>query len=163
MSDLLFTCLEFAQLSNSELYELLKLRSEVFVVEQDCVYLDQDGYDQRSLHLLGKVDGRLVAYARLLPETVKYADAVSIGRVVTAGAARRYGYGRRLMAEAIACCQRTWPHQPIIISAQQYLEKFYQEFGFSTVSGPYLEDGIPHLRMRREPSAGRAQSERRQV
>lgn len=153
MSELLFTCRQFEQLSNSELYELLRLRSQVFVVEQDCVYLDQDGLDAQALHLLGKVDGRLLAYARLLPAAVKYEDAVSIGRVVTAATARRSGYGRRLLTEAIAHCQRIWPQQPITISAQQYLEQFYQGFGFATVSEPYLEDGIPHLQMRRTPGS----------
>jgi len=149
MSELLFSCLEFDQLDNADLYDLLQLRSAVFVVEQDCVFLDQDGLDDQSLHLLGKVDNKLVAYARLLPKQVKY-DGVSIGRVVTSENARRFGYGRQLMAEAIARCQQRWPDQPIVISAQQYLEEFYQSFGFATVSAPYLEDGIYHLEMRIE-------------
>lgn len=147
MSALLFTCLDFEQLGNTELYDLLRLRSEVFVVEQDCVFLDMDGLDAPSMHLLGKVGNRLVAYARLIPGQLKY-DGVSIGRVVTAESVRRCGYGRQLMTEAVRRCQQLWPEQPIIISAQQYLQQFYQGFGFRTVSDPYLEDGIYHLEMR---------------
>lgn len=150
MSELLFTCLEFEKLSNAELYDLLRLRSAVFVVEQDCVFLDTDGLDAQSMHLLGKVDGELVAYARLLPGRLKY-EGVSIGRVVTSTAVRRAGHGRQLMAEAVARCRQLWPDQPIIISAQQYLEKFYQGFGFKTVSAPYLEDDIYHLEMHLAP------------
>ena len=150
MSELLFTCLDFEQLSNTELYGLLRLRSAVFVVEQDCVFQDMDDLDAQALHLLGKVDKRIVAYARLLPRPLKY-DGVSIGRVVTDETVRRFGYGRQLMAEAVMRCRQQWPDQPIIISAQQYLEKFYQGYGFRTVSEPYLEDGIKHLEMRLEP------------
>jgi ElaA protein len=146
MQDITFSCCSFAELAPAALYEILQLRSQVFVVEQDCVYLDPDGNDQLSLHVSGRVDDSLVCYARLLPPGCKYPHA-SIGRVVTSQAVRRTGYGRALMQQAITCCGDAWPDSPISISAQQYLEAFYQEFGFSTVSQPYMEDGIPHLEM----------------
>jgi len=141
-----FSCQSFDELSNNDLYELLKLRSAVFVVEQNCVFPDMDDCDQAAMHLLVKVDGILVAYARLLAAGSKY-DGPSIGRVVTAESVRRDGYGRALMAESINYCKKLWPGETIIISAQQYLEEFYKSFGFETVSEPYLEDDIYHLEM----------------
>lgn len=140
------SCQSFDELSNQDLYELLKLRSAVFVVEQNCVFPDMDDCDQAAWHLLFKVDGVLVAYARLLAAGSKY-DGPSIGRVVTAESVRRDGYGRALMTESISYCQKLWPGETIIISAQQYLEDFYKSFGFVTVSEPYLEDDIYHLEM----------------
>lgn len=145
-----WTCVPFAELGVQPLYELLALRSEVFVVEQQCVFLDIDGLDPQTRHLLGHGDdGRLKAYARLIPPGLKAPDAL-IGRVVTAPAARSGGVGRALMAEALAQCGRLWPHQPITLHAQAHLERFYASFGFSPVGGQYLEDGIPHQEMRKE-------------
>ena len=146
MSDLTLSSLNFRQLSNEQLYALLQLRSAVFVVEQDCVFQDMDDRDQEALHVLGTAGATLVCYARLLPPGSKYA-AASIGRVVTAPEVRRYGYGRELMSHCIGLCREHWPDADIVISAQQYLQKFYEGFGFRRVSGPYLEDGIPHLEM----------------
>lgn len=148
MSALSLRCLSFTALSNDELYALLRLRSEVFVVEQDCVFLDMDDSDQQALHVLGETDRGLMAYARLLPPGAKYPQASSIGRVVSSLQARRDGHGRTLMAYCIECCQGHWPEAEIRISAQQYLEAFYSSFGFEVQRGPYLEDGIPHLEMR---------------
>lgn len=137
----------FTDLSVSELYELLALRQLVFVVEQTCPYLDCDGKDHLATHLLGRDEsGKLVAYARLFPPGVSFAEA-SIGRVVTHPSVRRTGGGRALMREAIARTRGTFGEGPIRIGAQRYLERFYGELGFEIASAPYDEDGIPHVEM----------------
>lgn len=144
-------CLPFAALNTAQLYELLALRSEVFVVEQQCVFLDIDGVDREVWHLLGHGDdGRLLAYARLLPPGLKSPTDAVIGRVVTATAARGSGTGRALMAEAVAHCERLWPGQALTLHAQAHLQAFYGSFGFVQVAEPYLEDGILHIEMRKE-------------
>ena len=137
----------FEELSVSELYELLALRQLVFVVEQTCAYLDCDGKDPLAIHLLGRNDdGRLVAYARLFPAGVSFAEA-SIGRVNTHPSVRRTGAGRELMREAVVRTRALFGEGPIRIGAQRYLEKFYGELGFEIASAPYDEDGIPHVEM----------------
>ena len=142
-----FTLKPFAALTLTELYDLLQLRSEVFVVEQACAFQDIDGLDQAAFHLLGYADaGELAAYARLLPPGVSYAQA-SIGRVATSGRHRGGGLGRQLLAEAIARCEAQFGPGPIKIGAQQYLLDFYQSFGFVVEGAGYLEDGIPHVHM----------------
>ena len=138
----------FDELSNGQLYDLLKLRSEVFVVEQNCVFLDMDDKDQQSHHLLGYLDGKLVAYTRLLPAGLAY-DHPSIGRVVTSPSVRRSGAGRLLMTESIRCCAILFGETPIQIGAQLYLKSFYESFGFRQISEVYLEDGIEHIYMLR--------------
>lgn len=144
-----WTCLRFEALSVQQLYAVLALRSEVFVVEQNCVFLDIDGLDPKTLHLLGTGDdGALKAYARLIPPGLKAPDAL-IGRVVTAPAARGGGTGRLLMAEAVAQCERLWAGHAITLHAQAHLERFYGGFGFEPVGEPYIEDGIPHIEMRK--------------
>lgn len=145
-----WTCLPFAQLTPATLYSILHLRTEVFVIEQDCVYQDMDNYDQQALHLCGMADSELLGYARLLAPGVKY-PAASIGRVITAAMARGTGRGRELMLQAISQCNAQWPGAGITISAQHHLEKFYHSVGFATVSEPYQEDGIPHIEMHRQP------------
>lgn len=141
-------CLPFAELGVQRLYDALALRSVVFVVEQQCVFLDIDGLDPHTWHLLGEgEDGRLQAYARLIPPGLKGDDAL-IGRVVTSPAARGSGAGRALMAEALAACQRLWPGRSITLHAQAHLERFYAGFGFQPVGHHYIEDGIPHIEMR---------------
>lgn len=138
----------FPELHNSELYALLKLRSEVFVVEQNCVFLDLDDHDQNSEHLLMQdAGGALIGYSRLLPPGEKYPEC-SIGRVVVPLSVRSSGTGRRLMAESIRGSRARYPQSPILIWAQQRLESFYATFGFVTVSEPELEDGILHVKMR---------------
>ena len=137
----------FAELSVTELYELLALRQLVFIVEQSCTYLDCDGKDPRATHLLGRNEGgELVAYARMFPAGVSFAEA-SIGRVLTHPSARRTGAGRALMREAIARTRVLFGEGPIRIGAQRYLEKFYEELGFEIASAPYDEDGSPHVQM----------------
>ena len=144
-------CLPFAALSADTLYRLLRLRSEVFVVEQNCVFLDLDGLDQQCLHVLGEVvdaDGtvHLHASTRLVPPGLAFAEA-SIGRVVTAPAARGGGIGHALMAESLRLLESLWGPQPIRIGAQAHLEAFYNRHGFVSDNKPYIEDGIPQLEM----------------
>jgi ElaA protein len=146
--------LPFAALSGAQMYEVMQLRSDVFVVEQNCVFPDMDGRDAQCLHLLGTqiVDGIpvLMAYARCLPKGLAFAE-VSIGRVVTRPSARGMGLGHPLIREAIAACITTWGLQPIRIGAQAHLKDFYQQHGFVDMNLPYMEDGIAHLEMLRQP------------
>ena len=132
-------------------YAVLKLRAAVFVVEQACAYLDPDGLDLADgvLQLIGRDgDGAVLATARVLPPGVAFAEP-SIGRVVVAPEARGRGLAHALMQRALALCAAQWPGQPVMLGAQQYLTRFYQSHGFAVVSEPYLEDGIPHVHMRR--------------
>jgi len=124
----------------------MKLRNEVFVVEQDCVYQDADGKDPYSRHLCGWDDDRLAAYCRILPPGISYAEA-SIGRVVTAPAYRKAGLGRELMQQAMEKTCSLFHTGTIRIGAQCYLGKFYTSLGFLTCGPEYLEDGIPHIHM----------------
>jgi ElaA protein len=145
----------FDDLSPSELYSAMELRQRVFVVEQKCPYMDADGADQKAMHLLGW-DGegdeggvaRLVAYARLFPPRIKYAEA-SIGRVCTHPDVRGSGAGKDLMHEAIRRIEVSGWGREIRIAAQMYLERFYEGFGFKRVTEPYLDDDIWHVDMRR--------------
>lgn len=138
----------FDALSAAELYELLQLRAEVFVVEQACAFQDMDGSDSQAIHVLGAVDGQLVAYARCFPAGIKFPEA-SIGRVITREPVRGSGTGHELMRQSIACVGQHWGEQPIRIGAQARLEKFYLQHGFLTAGAPYIEDGIPHVEMLR--------------
>lgn len=142
------TCLAFGDLNLYQLYEIMRLRQEVFVVEQNCPYLDADGHDTKGWHVLGyDDDNRLMAYARILPKGTSYDDYVSMGRVVTAEEARQKGAARALMIRALECAEDIFGPQAIKISAQTYLTEFYQSLGFSTVGEGYLEDNIPHIAM----------------
>lgn len=137
----------FGQLSLEELYQILRLRNEVFIVEQQCPYVDIDNSDQQAMHLQGyTADGRLAAYARLFPAGIKF-EMVSIGRVATALFARGTGAGRQLMEEAIAACENLYGKVPLKIGAQLYLKEFYMSLGFVQTSEIYLEDGIEHIEM----------------
>jgi ElaA protein len=142
--------LPFPALSPDQLYDLLQLRQEVFVLEQNCAYLDADGRDRQAHHLLGYNERGLAAYLRVVEPGAKYTEP-SIGRVITRLDLRRTNLGRELMREGIRRCQDLYPGQGIRISAQARLERFYREFGFNIVAGPYDEDGIPHLEMLRSP------------
>ena len=165
----------WTSLSAAELHAILQLRSRVFVVEQQCVFLEIDGRDPDAFHLLGAVreplaeppgahaglgdgptpealahgDAHLAAYARLFAPGMRYPEASCIGRVVTHPSARGTGVGRAIMLEAIAQCERRWPGIPIGLEAQQHLEPFYASLGFMTSGAMYMEDGIPHVPMRR--------------
>ena len=143
-----YFCHPFHELSLEQLYEIMALRQEVFVVEQDCPYLDADGKDYESWHLYGKDDaGKIVAYTRLVPKEVSYADYASIGRVVTAESIRRKGAGKELMQVSIDWCSKLFPNAKVKISAQCYLERFYSDLGFEKTGEYYDEDGIPHMGM----------------
>lgn len=141
-------CKKFHELTVDELYELLRLRSEVFVVEQNCVFLDMDNKDQKCHHLLGWIGEDLAASVRIVPAGVSYKEP-SIGRVVTSPKYRRTGAGKRLMEEAIDLTIQLHGNQPIRIGAQLYLEKFYASLGFEAEGEIYLEDGIEHIEMLR--------------
>ncbi|HFU3843078.1 TPA: GNAT family N-acetyltransferase [Streptococcus suis] len=136
----------FDQLSLQELYAILTLRVDVFVVEQACPYPEVDGKDPNCLHLLGTDEGELVAYLRILPAGLSY-DEVSIGRVVVKSSHRGKGLGRPMMEQAIDFITTVWEESQIKIGAQAHLEKFYSSLGFEPVSEVYLEDNIPHLDM----------------
>ncbi len=141
-------CLSFSQLSTQQLYQLIKLRIDIFVVEQNCPYPELDDKDHQIgvKHLLGYQEGKLVAYARLLPPGISYPE-VSIGRIVTNQAYRQQGLGKQLINSALQHCEQLWPKQNIQIGAQLYLLNFYQSFAFKQISKEYLEDGIPHIDM----------------
>lgn len=137
----------FNELSGVEVYQILQLRSEVFVVEQNCVYQDIDDKDSRALHLLGYERDQLIAYARLFKRG-DYFEEMSIGRVVVRADRRRFGFGHELMKQAIKDIQQ-FDVGEIVISAQLYLQKFYEQHGFIAEGESYPEDDIPHIRMRR--------------
>ena len=143
---------QFADLTPHALYAALRARSEVFVVEQHCAFLDLDDADQEAWHLLGWVERggtkALAAYLRLLQPGCRFTEA-SIGRVLTAAHFRRIGAGRELMREGVRKSIEIYPEHGIRIGAQRYLESFYAEFGFRPASEPYLEDGIAHIEMLR--------------
>jgi ElaA protein len=138
---------EFRELELTEIYALLRLRQEVFVVEQDCPYLDADGLDDRAWHLLGTQDGVLVAYLRAFAPGVVYEDGV-IGRVVTHQSVRGQGLGRPLMREGMNRLCRQFGPCSIRVSAQAHLEPYYRSLGYEVIGPGYDEDGIPHLPMR---------------
>lgn len=143
-----FSCQHFHDLDLQALYQIMVLRQQVFIVEQNCPYLDADGKDEHAWHLSGvDASGALVAYARLVPEGISYPEYASIGRVVTSPLVRRTGVGRLLMQQAIDRCCVLFGNLPIKISAQEYLTEFYESFGFRSVGTGYLEDDIPHIAM----------------
>ncbi len=146
--DIAWRFAHFDQLTPREVHDFYRLRIEVFVLEQACVFQDVDGADPECWHLLGGRGSDLVAYCRLVPPGLKFAEA-SIGRVITAATVRRTGAGKVLMREALARAGQLWPRQPIRIGAQAHLQRFYGGFGFVAASEEYIEDGIPHLEMLR--------------
>ena len=139
----------FNELSAIDLYELLQLRSDVFVVEQNCVYQDIDGKDSKAIHLIGEFDEKIVGYARLF-DSGHYFPEASIGRVVMAAQYRDRKWGHDLMREAIAAIKSEFGKSDITISAQLYLKKFYEQHSFVVFGDGYDEDGIPHIQMRRK-------------
>ncbi len=141
---------KFEDLLPHELYAILQLRNEVFVVEQNCVFQDADGKDDKAWHFMGWLDDRLVAYTRLIPAWEFYEEP-SIGRVVTSPLVRRTGVGKELMELSIQNTEKLFGKQTIKIGAQLYLKSFYESFGFTKCSDIYLEDGIEHIYMKRKP------------
>lgn len=140
----------FGELSIDELYEILQLRAEIFVVEQNCVYNDLDGLDKSAVHLLLKKDGEIVAYSRLLKPGTRFSE-YSIGRVVVKQSERGTGLGIEMMNAAKTFILNEWNAKKIKISAQKYLRKFYEDLGFEIETDEYLEDGIPHFGMIFQP------------
>jgi ElaA protein len=138
----------FDALTLTELYAMLQLRSEVFVVEQTCVFQDMDGADAQAMHLLGTSGGQLVAYLRCFAAGIKFSEA-SIGRVITRSTLRGSGAGHVLMRRAIDSITQRWGAQAIRIGAQARLEHFYRQHGFEMTGEAYIEDGIPHIEMLR--------------
>ena len=137
----------FSALTVDELYAIIQLRNEVFVIDQQCIFQEADGKDPHAWHLMGfNENNQLAAYTRLLPAGASFAEA-SIGRVVTAGFARNSGIGKKLMSESINSLYKLFGKQTIRIGAQLYLKRFYESFGFQQSSEVYLEDGIEHIEM----------------
>ena len=143
-----FTTKTFSELTTKELYKILQLRSEVFVVEQDCVYQDLDFKDQKALHVFCKKKDTIIAYTRVF-KSGDYFDKASIGRVVISNINRRSGLGHDIMKASIETIKTHFNEEEITISAQKYLKKFYESHGFTQTGVEYLEDGIPHIRMDR--------------
>lgn len=137
----------FNELSTTELYEVLKLRIEVFVVEQNCIYQDIDGKDSKAIHVLGYYNGDLAAYCRIF-DSGYYFDEASIGRVIVSPKYRDKKFGHDLMKAAIETVEANFNKKQITISAQMYLQKFYESHGFVKTSEMYLEDDIPHIQMK---------------
>ena len=141
-----WTCKSFNELSPGELYAIFRLRNEVFIVEQNCPYMDADNKDQDSYHLMGWDNDELAAYTRLLPPGLAYTE-MSIGRVVTAPAKRKQGLGKELIEKSIEQCYLLFGKKSIRIGAQLYLRSFYTSLGFNAWGDTYLEDGIEHINM----------------
>jgi ElaA protein len=137
----------FNELTAAELYAIIQLRNEVFVVEQNCVYQDADDKDQESYHFCGWINNILVAYSRILPIGLAYEKYSSIGRVVSSPIYRGTGIGKQLVQKAIEQTYHLYPITEIKIGAQLYLKKFYESFGFKQDGDGYLEDNIPHIPM----------------
>ena len=142
-----FVSKNFQVLTSEELYKILALRAEVFVVEQNCPYQDVDGKDLQSIHVLGYIKNELVAYARVLEQGISYREYASIGRIVTSPSIRGNNHGHDLVDFSIKVCQKKFPGQPIKISAQAHLEKFYNAHSFKATGEAYLEDNIQHIGM----------------
>ena len=138
----------FQQLSTDQLYEVLKLRQDVFILEQQCFYLDMDDQDQFSSHLLGCINNKLVAYLRVIPKQIDNQQIMAIGRVLTDPSQRGAGHGKAMMQVTLEYLAEHFTGTSVQLSAQQYLTRFYESFGFEAISEPYDEDGIMHLDMR---------------
>ena len=149
MKKIIWKIKSFEELSIHELYEILKVRQEVFVVEQTCYYLDADGYDQKALHLFAEKEGKVVAYCRIFPQGVKYPET-SIGRVLTHPDFRNLKLGKTLIQFALEAIKTRFNTTECRISAQDYLLEFYKSFGFEDTGKKYLEDDIPHTEMVRK-------------
>jgi ElaA protein len=143
-------CKTFSELTNEELYKILQLRNEVFVVEQNCPYQDCDNKDFKAHHFSAWEDGELLAYTRLLPKGVSYDAGASIGRVITSAKARGKNLGKELMQKSIEKIYELYGRTPIIIGAQLYLKRFYEFFSFVQQGNSYLEDNIPHIMMEKK-------------
>jgi ElaA protein len=148
MIDIQYTMKHFDELSLTELYEIMRLRQEIFVVEQNCPYVDADRVDLKAHHYMGKdKEGILHTYTRLIAPGDVYDGYSSIGRVVNSAAIRGHGAGKTLMSNSIQIIKTLYPDHPIKIGAQCYLQRFYESIGFVDIDQRYIEDGIPHMKM----------------
>jgi ElaA protein len=145
---MIFHIKKFNELTTDELYVILQLRSEVFVIEQDCIYQDLDHKDQLAYHILGVLDNQIIAYARIF-KSGDYFLEPSIGRIVVKKEFRKFKYGYKLVENSIQFIENNLKENNILISAQSYLTKFYNSLGFIQISEEYLEDDIPHIKMLR--------------
>lgn len=143
-----WSCQRFEDLSANDVYDMLQLRSAIFVVEQQCVYLDPDGLDRHGWHCLYREGDKLLAYQRCLPPGTPYSNESSIGRIVVDPSQRGQDLGRVLVRRGIDFNRSTWPKHNILIGAQAQLQRFYESLGFTLCSDPYMEDGIAHIHMR---------------
>ncbi len=149
MQTVAWKCKLFDELLPQEFYAIIRLRNEVFVVEQNCVFQDADNVDQHCYHLAGYIHNHLVAYARLVPAGITFPQ-ISIGRIITSPGHRKTGIGKMLMDHAMENAYRLFGKQTIRIGAQLYLKKFYESFGFVQDGAIYDEDGIDHIHMNKE-------------
>lgn len=148
-SPIIWNIKSFEELTTQELYKIIRARVEVFVIEQDTPYQDLDNYDQKALHIWAEQDGELLAYCRIFDKGIKYSET-SIGRVLTTANARKKGLGKELISIAIENIEKLFKTSEIRISAQDYLIKFYSDFGFVDTGRKYLEDNLPHTEMKRD-------------
>jgi ElaA protein len=138
---------KFDELTNFELYQIIRARESVFIVEQKLNYIDCDDYDQKAWHLSGYIDNEIVAYLRAFPQGTKHLSSAAFGRVLTSKEYRRLGYGRELTEMGIKKIKNDFGECDIQISAQAYLQKFYSDFGFKIFGNVYIEEGLPHIQM----------------
>lgn len=148
-SPIIWNIKSFEELTTQELYKIIRARVEVFVIDQDTPYQDLDNYDQKALHIWAEQDGELLAYCRIFEKGIKYSET-SIGRVLTTTNARKKGLGKELISIAIENIEKLFKTSEIRISAQDYLIKFYSDFGFVDTGKKYLEDNLPHTEMKRD-------------
>jgi len=140
------TTYTYQQLSKEKLYQIIRLRLEVFVLEQNCIYQDLDNKDQKAIHLVGEEEGKVIAYTRLFKKG-DYFENASIGRVIVKKESRKKDYGKKIMQKSIEELKNEHNEENIEISAQKYLIKFYDDLGFKKIGEEYLEDNIPHIKM----------------
>ncbi len=140
------TVKKFKELTLDELYDIMQLRSEVFVVEQNCVYQDIDGKDRKALHVIGRINDNIIAYTRCFAPGYYFEEA-AIGRVVVSTKYRKHDFGHKIMKASILAIQENYQTTTIKLSAQTYLKRFYETHGFNAIGEGYLEDGIPHIEM----------------
>ncbi len=150
MEEIIWHYKSFADLTSKELYKIVQLRNEVFVIEQNCIYQDCDDKDLVCGHLWATIGDEVAAYSRIVPKGTSYENEASIGRVISNQKFRRYGLGKQLMKNSVQIIENQFKTSSIRISAQSYLKEFYSSFGFEQVSEEYLEDDIPHIEMLRK-------------
>ena len=148
--DIVWETCPFKSLSVEKLYEIIQLRQEIFVVEQDCPYIDADGIDLKCIHISGYHKNKLIAYSRIMPPGINYKEA-SIGRIITKKEHRGHGVGYQLVSISIEEIYKNYGNQPIRLSGQTYARAFYEKLGFISEGKEYLEDGIPHISLVKPP------------